>query len=107
MVERFVTLGSPLGSPDVRRLVFGDDASELSLPKSVRSWVNVVDANDPFAVRLLRTATDSELSAVVRDVVTAVRHEDAHRMSEYLSDPATAGAMVNAWQSLAHREGSR
>ena len=99
-VERFVTLGSPLGSPDVRRLVFGEDAPELSLPKSVRSWVNVVDGDDPFATRILRSAADSGLRGVIRDVVTKVRHEDAHRMSEYLRDPATADAMVSAWRTL-------
>ena len=102
-VERFVTLGSPLGSPDVRRLVFGEDAPELSLPRSVRSWVNVVDGDDPFATRILRSAADSGLGAAVRDVTTSLRHEDAHRMSEYLRDPATADAMVSAWRSLAHR----
>ena len=99
-VERFVTLGSPLGSPDVRRLVFGEDAPELSLPRSVRSWVNVVDGDDPFATRILRSAADSGLRGVIRDVVTKVRHEDAHRMSAYLRDPATADAMVSAWRTL-------
>ena len=99
-VQRFVTLGSPLGSPDVRRIVFGDDTTPLALPPAVRSWVNVLGTGDPFATHLL--ADSAAASAELSDVTTEAPHDDPHDLVGYLRDPATARAVLGAWCEAAH-----
>lgn len=92
-IRRLVTLGSPLGSAEVRQLVFGDEGSALSLPHGVREWVNVVNPDDPFAARI---ATAGRMTHV-EEVVTALAEQDPHRLRGYLRDSVTARVVVGAW----------
>jgi len=89
-VRRLVTLGSPVGSADVRALLgFGGGA--LDVPPGVGSWVNVVAEGDPFAVRV-------GAGPGFTDVPTrAETRGDAHEILRYLQDPATAEAVFGAW----------
>lgn len=89
-VERLVTVGSMLGSGDVRALVFGDDRP-LALPAGVRSWVNVVDDADGLAVPL------GAASGAMRDVRVQSSRDDVHDFGGYLADPVTARAVTEAW----------
>lgn len=98
-VRRFVTIGSPLGSRGLRELLLGDSAS-VSLPKSVRSWVNVVNGNDPFAAKL--TGLDSATGRMrslpgITDVLVDRSDDDAHEYRAYLRNPATTKAVLGAW----------
>lgn len=98
-VRRLVTVGSPLASPAVRQLVFGDASGALALPAGVGSWVNVVDVDDPFAVRLA-DAAGGPLPAHVRDAATETMRigtAAAHDFAGYLRDPATVRAVTGAW----------
>jgi pimeloyl-ACP methyl ester carboxylesterase len=99
-VERLVTLGSPVGSADVRRLVFGDDGPGLGLPRAVRSWVNVVHAGDPFATRL-RADSTAVADTALSDVAAESARGDPHDLLGYLADPATARAVLGAWCAAA------
>lgn len=90
LVRRLITLGSPLGSPDLRRLVLGGDSTDtLSLPKSVVSWVNVRNDGDPFAAPV----------TVGRDISTPVvdTEADPHEMAGYLRNSVTAGSVLGGW----------
>jgi hypothetical protein len=94
VIQQWITMGSPLGSPEIRQLVFGDDREALDLPKTVHSWMNVVSTDDFFSRRIAR---DSIGDATLADVVTESVHDDPHQMMGYLSDAATARLVVAAW----------
>jgi len=92
VVQQVVTIGSPLGSSELRHLLIGGDSTEsFGLPSSVRSWTNVRAAADMFAMPL----------AFGRDVVaeTPPTEPDAHEMIGYLRSSATAGAILGGWCS--------
>lgn len=89
-VQRVVTIGSPLGSADLRHLLIGGDSTEsFGLPQSVKTWINVRSAADPFAMPL----------SFAHDVVTSTPADepDAHEMVGYLRGTATAGAILGGW----------
>lgn len=99
-LHRFVTVGSPVGSPSVRALLFGerDGTGTLELPRGVRSWTNVVHPDDPFAVPLLgenSALAPQSATAAVRDVHVTGTRSDPHALLSYLRDPATARAVMD------------
>ena len=100
VIQEWITMGSPLGSAEIRQLVFGDERELLERPKTVRSWMNVVGADDFFARRIAR---DSVGDATLADVVTESAHDEPHQMMSYLSDAATARLVVAAWHCAGHR----
>lgn len=108
-IRRLVTLGSPLGSDDLRELLL-DDAGPLTLPRGVRSWVNVVNERDPFASRLLgRDSTGGQTRAIagVSDAVTQNGDDEPHELLSYLRDRSTGHAVLGAWcDALERRERS-
>jgi pimeloyl-ACP methyl ester carboxylesterase len=102
-VQRLVTVGSPIGNAELRELLLGDTAP-VSLPRGVRSWVNAVNADDPFATRL--TPLDSVTGRArglrgITDVLTGHTDEQAHDLYGYLRDPGTARAIAVAWCEVA------
>ena len=102
-VQRLVTIGSPIGNPELRELLFGETA-DVSLPRGVRSWVNALNTDDPFAARLVTPDSASGSAHAlpgISDVVTARSDEDAHDLHGYLRDAATARAVVGAWCEVA------
>ena len=94
-IHRYVTLGSMLGIPELQELVLGR-AGPLSLPASVRSWVNVRHVRDPFAAPLADSTSDKR-HATIREVITSGDAIDPHDIVTYLRDAATARAIVWAW----------
>ena len=89
-----VTLGSPLGVPELRALL-GIETDSLTRPLSVRSWRNIHDPGDPVA----GPVAPRDSSHGVMDVVTSRQtSSDAHLVDHYLRDPATAriiGKLLN------------
>lgn len=97
-VERYVTIGSLIGRPEVREILVGPEGRVTALPPGVRSWVNVRDPRDPFAAPVLGARTDSTSAGALRDVVTERVHGgDPHDAARYLADPATARAVLGGW----------
>lgn len=96
-VEQLVTIGSLLGDAELRELLFGASARrQLELPPSVRGWINVRRADDPFAAPLSVDGASSRL----RDVVVPSSSsgvEGAHDVVGYLAHPTTARAVLGAW----------
>lgn len=90
-VERLVTIGSPLGSEGVQRLLFGT-APSFALPDGLASWVNVVNAADPFAAALPGAG-----GGVTNVVVRGRSGEDAHEAEAYLRTEGGARAVLGAW----------
>jgi hypothetical protein len=92
LVERFVTIGSLVGSPELRRLLIGGDANDtLARPTSVKSWVNIRNDNDWFAAPI----------TVGKDIVTAAPSDEAdpHDMVGYLRGSATNVEVAGDWCS--------
>jgi pimeloyl-ACP methyl ester carboxylesterase len=90
VVQRVISVGSPLGSSELRHLLIGGDSTEsFALPASVKSWINVRSAADPFAMPL----------SIARDVITSTPPDepDTHEMTGYLRNPATASAIIGGW----------
>ena len=89
-----VTLGSPLGVPELRALL-GIETDSLTRPPSVRSWRNIHDPGDPVA----GPVASRDSSRGVMDVATTRKTDsDAHLIERYLRDPATArtvGKLLN------------
>jgi hypothetical protein len=84
-----VTIGSPLGVPELRALL-GLETESLRKPRSVRSWTNIHDPEDPIAGPI---SSDSA-SAGVSDLATKrARPGQSHMVERYLRDPATAEIM--------------
>lgn len=90
IVRELATLGSPLGSPDLRRLLIGgDERDTLTALSSVREWVNVRNTNDPFATTVPRA----------REIVATppADEPDPHELVGYLREQETARAVLAAW----------
>jgi hypothetical protein len=86
---RLVTLGSPLGNPELRGLLAGTDT--LRVPPGVSAWDNVYDPDDIFAAPI------GGPGRVVRDRVTqSAAAFDAHHIGRYLRDRETATAVGRA-----------
>ena len=84
-----ITLGSPLGNPIVRELL-GQGADSLRRPRSVRTWQNVYDPNDPFAARVADAAVgDAALDRATENETS----RDPHSIERYLGDRAMSAAM--------------
>jgi len=90
LVQRFVTIGSMVGAPELRRLLIGgDDSDTLARPKGVKSWTNIRNGNDLFAAPI----------SVGRDVLTSPPADEAdpHEMVGYLRGVAANAEVLEAW----------
>lgn len=93
-IRRVITVGSLLGIGEVDALLF-DGA--LRMPSSIHSWINIHDPDDPLSAPLRSTMTrrdGDELSDLAVDVPGGV---DAHEITSYLRQPATARAILTPW----------
>lgn len=88
VVSKLVTIGSPVGSTELRELLIGGD-STVTRPASVLDWVNVRNDSDVFAAPL----------SVARDVVSMPPSDepDPHEMVGYLRETATAKEIFSGW----------
>lgn len=95
-IERFVTIGSLLGHPELRQILLTGGGGS-GLPPGVVSWVNVRDPRDPFAAPLVGLEGDAGSGAIVDRVTERPHAGDPHDPIRYLRDPATARAVLEAW----------
>lgn len=84
-----ITLGSPLGNPMVRELL-GQGTDSLRRPRSVRSWQNLYDPNDPFAARVTEAAASGTATDLATENETS---RDPHAIERYLGDRAMQAAL--------------
>ena len=90
VVQRLVTVGSMVGSTDLRRLLIGgDDADTLAMPKSVVGWVNVRNDADPLAAPI---SVGSNVTTY-----TSPGETDPHEMVGYLRNAVTAATVLRGW----------
>jgi fermentation-respiration switch protein FrsA (DUF1100 family) len=90
LVEQLITIGSPVGAPDLRRLLIGGDGTDtLTRPASVKRWTNIRNGNDIFAAPI----------AVGRDILTDSPNDepDPHEMVGYLRGSATNAEVAADW----------
>lgn len=93
-IVRWVTLGSPAGSAELRQLIFGEETGTFSVPAGIGSWVNVLGDADPLAVAV---GDSVHVIPGVSDIRTESSHSDAHQMTSYLGDAAAVRAILGAW----------
>jgi hypothetical protein len=90
LVQRFITIGSPVGSTEMRRLLIGGDATDtLARPAGVKAWINIRNENDLFAAPI----------SVGRDLIATppASESDPHEMVGYLRGSATATEVLGDW----------
>ncbi len=96
VVDRWITVGSLVGHPEVRELLLAGGPGRL--PDGVGSWVNVRDPADPLSAGLRGVEPAEDRPGSVEDRRTErPARGDAHEMERYLGDPATARAVLEAW----------
>jgi hypothetical protein len=90
LVSRFMTIGSMLGSPELRRLVIGGDSTDvLSKPASAKEWINIFNEEDPIAGPV----------SLGHDVPAnpPADEPDPHEMVGYLRGSIVAKEVLNGW----------
>jgi pimeloyl-ACP methyl ester carboxylesterase len=90
LVNRFITIGSMLGSPSLRRLLIGGDSTDtLSRPSSAKDWINIFNEQDPIGGPV----------QLGHDVATNPPSDepDPHEMVGYLRGSVTATEVLTGW----------
>ncbi|HTE44739.1 MAG TPA: hypothetical protein VK636_05800 [Gemmatimonadaceae bacterium] len=90
VVRRLITVGSPIGSPEMRRFLIGGDSTDvLAWPSSVSDWVNIRNESDPFATPL----------SIGRDLVVRFPADepDQHELVGYLRGTVTVREVLGGW----------
>lgn len=88
---RLITIGSPLGNPEIREIL-GQGDGPLRLPPRVASWENIYHADDPFAGPLAQ-----DIKEVVDRAIDADAGQDPHHVTRYLRSRATGMALARAY----------
>ncbi|UMP00088.1 GPI inositol-deacylase [Amycolatopsis sp. EV170708-02-1] len=93
-VELLVTLGSPLGLPDVifDRLDPVPDNGQGSRPPGVRRWINVADSGDIVAVP---HGLPERFTGIAADLTDQIGLFDFHKVTNYLASPVTSAAIAS------------
>jgi hypothetical protein len=90
LVSRFMTIGSMLGSPELRRLVIGGDSTDvLSKPASAKEWINIFNEEDPIAGPV---SLGHDLPAN-----PPAGEPDPHEMIGYLRGSIVAKEVLDGW----------
>jgi len=90
LVQALITVGSPLGSSDLRHLLIGGgDSDTVTALVAAKQWINVRNDGDPLATDV----------PVARDVMVKppAGEPDPHELVGYLREPETARLVVGAW----------
>ena len=96
-IERWITVGSLLGHPELREVLLAGGGG-TGLPAGVGSWVNVRDPRDPLAARLVGLRSSPGDTVAIEDRTTeSPAAGNPHDPVRYLSDPTTARAVMEAW----------
>ncbi|MDO9251903.1 MAG: hypothetical protein Q8S71_04560 [Hydrogenophaga sp.] len=92
-VERFITLGSPLGLNTIRNLI---TPPPLETPTGVRSWINAFDPADVVSLHPLDKSTWNVNPAIVNFSGVNNHTSNHHGISGYLDDGQVAAAVHEA-----------
>jgi hypothetical protein len=90
LVQHLVTVGSPLGAPELQRLLIGGDSTDvLAKPVAVRDWINIRHSADDLAAPL----------TVARDMTADLPtgEGNAHELVGYLRGSVVAREILNGW----------
>lgn len=90
-VVRFITLGSPLGLNAIRNVL-----RPLSVPKCVRSWLNVYDSRDIVSLHPLDKARWDVIPNIENVALDKNHMSNRHGISGYLDYPEVARAISQA-----------
>jgi len=92
-VELLITLGSPLGMPDVivDRLQPTPVDRRGARPPGVRRWINIADPGDIVAIP---RGLAGSFAGIDADLTTPVGVFDFHKVTGYLSTTTTAAALA-------------
>jgi len=94
-VQKYVTVGSPLGLKAIKRKL---DAP-LAMPKCVRSWFNAMDERDVVALHPLDSA-NFNISPAIENKTDVDNHtENRHGIAGYLDDVTVAKRICDALAS--------
>ncbi|MFI7121946.1 alpha/beta fold hydrolase [Amycolatopsis sp. NPDC049868] len=93
-VELLITLGSPLGLPDVifDRLDPVPDKGKGRRPPCVRRWVNIADPGDIVAIP---RGLPARFTGIAADLTDQIGLFDFHKVTNYLASPATTAAIAS------------
>lgn len=92
-VERFITLGSPLGLNTIRTLI---TPPALQTPVGVKSWTNAFDPADAVSLHPLDPSTWNVNPAIVNIPDIDNHTSNRHGISGYLDDGKVAAAVHEA-----------
>lgn len=92
-VERFITLGSPLGLNTMRTLI---TPPPLEMPAGVKSWTNAFDPADVVSLHPLDKSTWNVSPAIVNILGVDNHTPNRHGISGYLDDGQVAAAIHEA-----------
>lgn len=92
-VERFITLGSPLGLNTIRTLI---TPPPLETPTGVRSWINAFDPADVVSLHPLDKSTWNVNPAIVNISGVDNHTSNHHGIGGYLDDGQVAAAVHEA-----------
>jgi hypothetical protein len=90
-VEKFITLGSPLGLNTIRNLI-----TPLESPAGVKAWLNVYDPTDVVSLYPLDKSTWDVTPPIVNISNVANHMSNRHGISGYLDDEKVATAIHEA-----------
>lgn len=94
-VQKYVTVGSPLGLKAIKRKL---DAP-LAMPKCVHSWFNAMDERDVVALHPLDSA-NFNISPAIENKTNVDNHtENRHGIAGYLDDATVAKRICDALAS--------
>ena len=91
-VDVFLTLGSPLAMPDVVYDRLAEHAGPRRRPPGVRRWINIADHGDIIAIP--KGGVSQAFFGLTGDISDNIHAFDFHRVTGYLSCPATTGVLA-------------
>ncbi|SDM74038.1 hypothetical protein [Allokutzneria albata] len=97
-VDMLITLGSPLGLPDVifEKLEPLPDKGKGRRPPNVERWINIADPGDIVAIP---RGLASRFDGIAADLETSINVFDFHKVSNYLACSTTSAAVAGFSQT--------
>ena len=92
-VDLLLTLGSPLGMPDVvyNRLQPPTISGQSQRPPGVSNWINLADPGDLIAIP---RRLSSRFHGIQADLEPVIHAFDFHKVKNYLANPTTGAALA-------------
>lgn len=91
-VQKYVTVGSPLGLKAIKRKL----DSPIAMPKCVHGWFNAMDERDVVALHPLDSTNFNVIPAIENKTNVDNHTENRHGIAGYLDDVTVAKRIFNA-----------